>query len=880
MKTGSLIRTAVLASLSSIGAVSLSFAQTTERTTAPISPLAASAPTSVPALIPYSGVAFGANGKPLSGEVSATLLIYKDQQGGEPLLTESQNVVCDAAGHYEVQLGATMSNGIPIDLFASGEARWLAVEIAGEPAQPRILLASVPYALKAADAATLGGLPASAFALAPTKGLAAAAVITPEVTSTAGAPISTTTGGFSGYLPVFTGPTTISNSTIYQNADGIGINGIPYAALDVTGRTIFRGTMVVSRNGNATSAAGFGSVPLQFFANGWDSTINGPVQPVMQLQAEPSGNNTASPGATLNLLYSNGVTNAAETGLYFNANGTIHFAAGQTFPIISPGGGAVDGTSTSGVGVEGNSSSGAGVEGISNSGVGLAGNSTSNNGVQGTTGNAANTAGVYGVAGTSSGIGSGTVAGVWGDALNHVGVAGTSAAFPGVAGSSTSGYGVQGTSKSSSGVFGKSANVANTAGVYGVAATASGIGVGTIAGVWGDAMNHVGVVGTSALFPGVDGGSTSGSGVQGNSTTPNEGQAGVLGTNGTTVSGTRTTRATHQVAGVWGDTTGNPQTSAYAAGIIGTADNADGGSFFNNSGLFATVYAENTGNGNGVIGASDGTGIGVQGTGTTGVSGLSPVSSGAIGVLGVAGGRSTQGQAAIRSYFSVANWGDTNALNGYAIVGTADNGTAGAFFNNADTLPALEAYDVTDTTINPHSFAFIAGGSGGACTIDVTGNLRCAGNIGNVAQVESGARQVETYTVQSAENWLEDFGSGQLSNGVARINLEPTYAQTVNSGVEYHVFLTPKGDCKGLYVTNETAAGFDVREMGGGTSAIAFDYRIVAKRAGYENLRLTDVTEQIKQRAEPGTLNTPSHTPIPLLQPTLDTPAIKVAAGN
>jgi hypothetical protein len=318
---------------------------------------AASAPTSVPPLIPYSGVVNDTVGQAVPANASVTFLIYDDEQGGEPLFTETQSVSVGTTGRFRAQIGATFSNGIPIDLFASGEARWLGIQIAGEPTQPRVLLASVPYALKAADAATLGGLPASAFALAGTKSFAAAEVLTPEVTP-AGAPIITPTGGYSGYIPVFTGPTTIVNSTIYQNADGIGINGIPYAALDVSGRTIFRGTMVVSRNGNATSASGVGSVPLQFWANGWNSAINGPVQPVMQLQAEPTGNNTVSPGATLNLLYNNGtVLNASETGLYFNANGTIHFASGQTFPIAGTGGGTITGV-TAGTGLTGGGTTG------------------------------------------------------------------------------------------------------------------------------------------------------------------------------------------------------------------------------------------------------------------------------------------------------------------------------------------------------------------------------------------------------------------------------------------------------------------------------------------------------------------------------------------
>ena len=52
-----------------------------------------------------------------------------------------------------------------MELFASGESRWLGVQanVPGEREQPRVLLVSVPYALKAADAETLGGLPAAAF---------------------------------------------------------------------------------------------------------------------------------------------------------------------------------------------------------------------------------------------------------------------------------------------------------------------------------------------------------------------------------------------------------------------------------------------------------------------------------------------------------------------------------------------------------------------------------------------------------------------------------------------------------------------------------------------------------------------------------------------
>ena len=83
--------------------------------------------------------------------------------------------------------------------------------------------------------------------------------------------------------------------------------------------------------------------------------------------------------------------------------------------------------------------------------------------------------------------------------------------------------------------------------------------------------------------------------------------------------------------------------------------------------------------------------------------------------------------------------------------------------------------------------------------------------------------------------------------GAAHIDLDPIFAQTVNTNVPYRVFLTPGGECKGLYVSQKSATSFDVRELGGGNSNIAFDYRIMAKRNGFENARLADVTKKYQE---------------------------------
>jgi hypothetical protein len=119
----------------------------------------------VPRLVNFSGKAID-SGKVISAIAGATFAIYSQESGGTPLWLETQNIQVDAKGNYTVQLGATKPEGLPLDLFSSGEARWLGVTINGGQEQPRVLLPSVPYALKAADAETVGGLPASAFVLA------------------------------------------------------------------------------------------------------------------------------------------------------------------------------------------------------------------------------------------------------------------------------------------------------------------------------------------------------------------------------------------------------------------------------------------------------------------------------------------------------------------------------------------------------------------------------------------------------------------------------------------------------------------------------------------------------------------------------------------
>jgi len=131
-------------------------------------PTPATRSSEVPRLLRYSGSVAADPGAPRAGAVGVVFAIYAEQTGGAPLWVETQNVQLDAQGRYTVNLGAV--NALPNSIFAANEARWLGVQVLADsaPEQPRVMLVSVPYALKAQDAETLGGRPASAYLLADT----------------------------------------------------------------------------------------------------------------------------------------------------------------------------------------------------------------------------------------------------------------------------------------------------------------------------------------------------------------------------------------------------------------------------------------------------------------------------------------------------------------------------------------------------------------------------------------------------------------------------------------------------------------------------------------------------------------------------------------
>jgi len=399
------------------------------------------ATTQVPRLIKFSGVAKDESGQPIIGVIGITFSIYKEQRVGTPMWMETQDVHVDAMGHYTALLGSASADGVPLELFSSGEAQWLGVQIQGQSEGPRVLLVSVPYALKAHEAETLSGRSVSDFILAND---------TKSQSSSAGNSQSTSNGVRPFTPPPPNGPTNFTGTTagpivgVTQSGSGTGLSAtaITQAAVagTITGASntgVFGFASNTSVGSSAAGVTGQANTQLGPGVQGVTTSAKGiGVQGIVNSSSGGTavqGFNHATSG------FSTGVTGQTSS-VATNSAGVNGFEAATTGQVFGVSG-STNSTTANAAGVSGFEGAASGAV----SGVAGGTNSTTN--------------GAAGVSGVAAGA-TGQTAGVIGNSLSSTGGA---SGVIGVA-QATSGltFGVLGLSASSSGVGVEGANSATT----------------------------------------------------------------------------------------------------------------------------------------------------------------------------------------------------------------------------------------------------------------------------------------------------------------------------------------------------------------------------------------------------------------------------------
>jgi hypothetical protein len=233
-------------------------------------------------------------------------------------------------------------------------------------------------------------------------------------------------------------------------------------------------------------------------------------------------------------------------------------------------------------------------------------------------------------------------------------------------------------------------------------------------------------------------------------------------------------------AGVWGNVAGAAPYGVFGAAVGGTG-----------------VYAQSsTGVGMFAFSTSSAGGFG-QSVSAQGIQGLSSTSTGVRGDSNSGTGVIGAGGTGVGGNFSGATIGTfTSSGAGIALFAQSTTGTAGRFDGN----------------------------------VTIAGNFEASGTKQAVVTAKDGATR-GLFCLEAPQSWFEDVGSGQLVNGSAQVTIDPAFVSVVNLSKTSHIFLTPQGDCNGLFVAEQSEGSFTVRELRGGTSSLTFTYRIMGLRA-------------------------------------------------
>jgi hypothetical protein len=153
---------------------------------------------------------------------------------------------------------------------------------------------------------------------------------------------------------------------------------------------------------------------------------------------------------------------------------------------------------------------------------------------------------------------------------------------------------------------------------------------------------------------------------------------------------------------------------------------------------------------------------------------------------------------------------------GYAYVGVGDHGIDGYGLNTGGYFRDIDS----------GTYARVGTGSY---------KINGTGSVNFVQNHPENAGEVIVYTAPEGDEVATyTRGSAQLVAGEARVTLGETFQWVTNPDLGLTAHLTPHGECNGLYVASVTTEELVVRELGGGTSDLVFDYIVYGLRLGFE----------------------------------------------
>jgi hypothetical protein len=157
-------------------------------------------------------------------------------------------------------------------------------------------------------------------------------------------------------------------------------------------------------------------------------------------------------------------------------------------------------------------------------------------------------------------------------------------------------------------------------------------------------------------------------------------------------------------------------------------------------------------------------------------------------------------------------------LAGYRASGVTPLGTAATYYG---------AYLYSGGSSTNSSYAY-AGARHNGTNYKIIGN----GVVSTVVEGTSPGDKKVMFAPEAPEVLFEDYGNGQLVNGVAQISIDPIFTKNiiVDETHTLKVFIQLEGDCNGVYVTGKSASGFTVKELQSGNSNVSFSWHIVGNR--------------------------------------------------